>query len=95
MVGVMGREFYDSIRYPGSQNAVATTWLVSFDQIRRTDKTAAELLSFISQIEPKAIPRSIYAFLPCRTRVGREDSARDRYALWVRFLRATGGERLV
>jgi tetratricopeptide (TPR) repeat protein len=59
MVGAMSREFHDSTRYPGSQNAVATTWLVSFDQIRRTDETAAELLSFISQIEPKAIPRSI------------------------------------
>jgi tetratricopeptide (TPR) repeat protein len=59
MVGAMSREFHDSTRYRGSQNAVATTWLVSFDQIRRTDETAAELLSFISQIEPKAIPRSI------------------------------------
>jgi hypothetical protein len=59
MVGAMSREFHDSTRYPGSQNAVATTWLVSFDQIRRTDEPAAELLSFISQIEPKAIPRSI------------------------------------
>jgi hypothetical protein len=54
MVGAMSREFHDSTRYPGSQNAVATTWLVSFDQIRRTDEPAAELLSFISQIEPKA-----------------------------------------
>ncbi|KAB5581219.1 heterokaryon incompatibility protein-domain-containing protein [Coniochaeta sp. 2T2.1] len=59
MVGAMSREFHDSTRYRGSQNAVATTWLVSFDQIRKTDGTAAELLSFISQIEPKAIPRSI------------------------------------
>ncbi|KAB5515676.1 hypothetical protein GE09DRAFT_979454, partial [Coniochaeta sp. 2T2.1] len=59
MVGAMSREFHDSTRYPGSHNAVATTWLVSFDQIRRTDGPAAELLSFISQIEPKAIPRSI------------------------------------
>jgi hypothetical protein len=59
MVGAMSREFHDSTRYPGSQNAVATTWLVSFDQIRKTEKPAAELLSFISQIESKAIPRSI------------------------------------
>jgi hypothetical protein len=52
MVGAMSREFHDS-------TPVATTWLVSFDQIRKTDEPAAELLSFISQIEPKAIPRSI------------------------------------
>ncbi|KAB5515050.1 P-loop containing nucleoside triphosphate hydrolase protein [Coniochaeta sp. 2T2.1] len=42
IVSAMSREFHDSTRYPGSQNA-----------------TAAALLSFISQIEPKAIPRSI------------------------------------
>lgn len=59
MVSAMSREFHDNTRYPGSQNAVATTWLVSMDQIRRFDPVAAELLSFISQIEPKAIPRSI------------------------------------
>ncbi|KAB5511632.1 hypothetical protein GE09DRAFT_1269934 [Coniochaeta sp. 2T2.1] len=59
VVGAMSREFYDSIRYPESYNTVATTWLVSFDQVRRTDETTAALLTFISQIEPKAIPRSI------------------------------------
>ncbi|RYP47089.1 hypothetical protein DL768_006816 [Monosporascus sp. mg162] len=56
---LMSREFYDNTRYKGSQNAVATTWLVSFDQIRKSDSAAANLLSFISLIEPKAIPRSV------------------------------------
>ena len=55
----MSREFYDRTRYEGSQNAVATTWLVSFAQIQRSDKTAASILGFMSCIEPKAIPRSI------------------------------------
>lgn len=59
MVSLMSREFYDSTRYVNSQNAVATTWLVSFDQIRKTDSSAADLLSFMSYIEPKAIPQSI------------------------------------
>ncbi|KAI3322899.1 hypothetical protein HD806DRAFT_544955 [Xylariaceae sp. AK1471] len=59
MVSLMSRGFHDNTRYRGSQNAVATTWLVSFDQIRRSDKTAADLLSFVSCIEPKAIPQSI------------------------------------
>ncbi|KAH8761612.1 hypothetical protein F5883DRAFT_379092, partial [Diaporthe sp. PMI_573] len=49
----------DSTRYGESQNAVATTWLVSFEQIQRSDSAAAELLSFLSQIEPKAIPQSL------------------------------------
>lgn len=62
MVNLMSWEFYDDTRYRGSQNAVATTWLVSFDLIRRSDPIAADLLSFVSCIEPKAIPQSI---LPC------------------------------
>ncbi|KAK0728553.1 P-loop containing nucleoside triphosphate hydrolase protein [Lasiosphaeria miniovina] len=43
----------------GTGNAVATTWLVSFDQIRKLDTAAADLLMFMSHIEPKGIPRSI------------------------------------
>ncbi|RYP42951.1 hypothetical protein DL770_011993 [Monosporascus sp. CRB-9-2] len=58
-ISLISREFYDNTRYKGSQNAVATTWLVSFDQIHKSDSAAANLLSFISCIEPKAIPRSI------------------------------------
>ncbi|RWA04980.1 hypothetical protein EKO27_g10126 [Xylaria grammica] len=59
LVSLMSREFRDEFRYQGSQNAVATTWLVSFNQIRRSDSNAANLLSFLSYIEPKAIPQSI------------------------------------
>ena len=59
MVSLMSREFRDSTRYKNSENAVAATWLVSFDQIRKSDAAAADLLSFMSHIEPKAIPRSL------------------------------------
>ncbi|KAK4118133.1 hypothetical protein N657DRAFT_556210, partial [Parathielavia appendiculata] len=59
IIGLMSKEFRDNTRYPGSQNAVATTWLVSFDQIRKSDNAAADLLSFISCIEPKGIPQSL------------------------------------
>ncbi|KAJ2988984.1 hypothetical protein NUW58_g3700 [Xylaria curta] len=59
MVRLMSAKFYDHTRYQDSQNAVATTWLVSFEQIRAKDPIAAELLSFVSYIEPKAIPRSL------------------------------------
>ncbi|KAH6662247.1 P-loop containing nucleoside triphosphate hydrolase protein [Halenospora varia] len=58
-IRLMSRQFHDNTRYKDSQNAVATTWLVSFDQIRKSDSVAADLLSFISRIEPKAIPWSI------------------------------------
>ncbi|KAF4342261.1 kinesin light chain [Fusarium beomiforme] len=56
---VFEREFKDSTRYRGSQNAVGTTWIVSFSQIQKSDQHAVDLLSFISCIEPKAIPQSM------------------------------------
>lgn len=62
MVGLMSREFEDDSRYPQSEksaNAVAITWIVSFDQIQKSDNAAAPLLQFISHIEPKSIPLSI------------------------------------
>ena len=60
MIGLMSKEFPDNTRYyAGMKNAVATTWLVSFDQIRKSEEAAAELLSFISCIEPKGIPQSL------------------------------------
>ncbi|KAK1633204.1 hypothetical protein BDP81DRAFT_473894 [Colletotrichum phormii] len=59
LISTMSREFRDSTRYPNSPNAIATTWLVSFEQIQQIDSYAANLLYFISRIEPKSIPRSI------------------------------------
>ncbi|KAJ4087127.1 hypothetical protein NW760_003035 [Fusarium oxysporum] len=56
---VLDREFRDNTRYRGSQNAVGTTWIVSFRQIQKSNQLAVDLLSFISYIEPKAIPQSI------------------------------------
>ncbi|KAK7936576.1 uncharacterized protein PG986_015014 [Apiospora aurea] len=52
-------EFEDTTRYWGSHNAVATAWIVSFNQLQEMDPGAASLLSFISCIEPKDIPRPI------------------------------------
>uniref|UniRef100_A0A8H7NHZ5 Nucleoside phosphorylase domain-containing protein n=1 Tax=Bionectria ochroleuca TaxID=29856 RepID=A0A8H7NHZ5_BIOOC len=56
---ILEREFRDNTRYRGSQNAVGTTWIVSFCQIQKSDQLAVKLLSFMSCIEPKAIPQSI------------------------------------
>ncbi|OHW99942.1 phosphorylase superfamily protein, partial [Colletotrichum incanum] len=58
-ISTLSREFLDRTRYPDSRNAIATTWLVSFDRIQRTDSYATDMLYFISRIEPKSIPRSI------------------------------------
>ena len=59
MVELMRERFYDETRYSGGDNAIITTWLVSFEQVRRIDKMAADLLLFISHIVPKSIPRSL------------------------------------
>lgn len=53
------RNFHDSTRYRKMPNAVTTTWLVSFNQIKGSDPSAADLLEFISYLEPKVIPRSV------------------------------------
>jgi len=58
-IDLLSREFCDDTRYADSQHAVATTWLVSFERIRKSDSGAAKLLAFLSCIEPKAVPRSI------------------------------------
>jgi tetratricopeptide (TPR) repeat protein len=59
LIGLLSREFRDNTRYKGSSNAVATTWVVSFSQLRERNALAADLLEFISCIEWKAIPRSL------------------------------------
>ncbi|OQD65065.1 hypothetical protein PENPOL_c006G04970 [Penicillium polonicum] len=62
-MSLASREFHDRTRYRGMSNAVATTWLISFNQIQSSDPSAADLLGFISYLEPKAIPRSILPLL--------------------------------
>jgi hypothetical protein len=55
----MSKEMRDRTRYKHAANAVAKTWLMSFEQIARQDADAADLLRYMSCIEWKAIPRSI------------------------------------
>jgi tetratricopeptide (TPR) repeat protein len=60
MVEIRDETFdFNNTRYKGSANAVATTWVVSFSQIRERDAVAADLLAFMSCVEWKAIPRSL------------------------------------
>ncbi|KAL2887771.1 putative acyl transferase acyl hydrolase lysophospholipase [Ceratocystis lukuohia] len=42
-----------------SQGAVATTWLITFNQIRKDSRDAVKLLRFIAYVDPKAIPESM------------------------------------
>ena len=68
-ISLLSREFCDATRYESSKNAVAATWLVSFNHIRRSDPDAADLLSFMSCIEHKAIPQSMLALVEPKERM--------------------------
>ncbi|KAK6849784.1 phosphorylase superfamily protein [Apiospora arundinis] len=59
LAALMKRNLPDNTRYQDSENALALTWSVSFKQIYDKYRHAADLLCFISCIQPKAIPRSI------------------------------------
>jgi tetratricopeptide (TPR) repeat protein len=59
VIEILSEDFKDDGRYRDTINPVATTWLISFEQIRRCDSLAADYLSFMSCIDPKAIPQSL------------------------------------
>jgi tetratricopeptide (TPR) repeat protein len=58
-VELLSEEFEDEGRYDNSKNPVATTWLISFEQIRNYEPLAAEYLSFMSCVDAKDIPQSL------------------------------------
>ena len=57
-VNLLSEDFETNGRYDNIQNAVMTTWLVSFDQISKRDKVAAEYLKHMSLMSEKSIPRN-------------------------------------
>ncbi|KAM3072468.1 hypothetical protein ACMFMG_009268 [Clarireedia jacksonii] len=59
IIDLLSEEFEDDSRYDNIKNPVATTWLISFEQIRYRDPLAADYLSFIACIDPKDIPQSL------------------------------------
>jgi hypothetical protein len=68
-ISLMSKEFRDHTRYKGSANAVASTWVVSFVQLRERDMVAADLLVFMSCIEWKAIPQSLLPKMQSQERI--------------------------
>lgn len=69
MIELLSSGFRDRTHYHGTQGTVTTTWVISFDQIRKVAKPAASLLSFIACTEPKAIPRSLLPKLETEQRM--------------------------
>ena len=58
-IDLLSEEFEEDGRYPNVKNPVATTWLISFEQIRHRDPLAADYLSFMCCIDLKDIPQSL------------------------------------
>ncbi|OCL00243.1 FabD/lysophospholipase-like protein [Cenococcum geophilum 1.58] len=59
VIDLLSEEFEDDGRYHDTKNPIASTWLVSFKQIRLRDPLAADYLSFMSCIDAKDIPQSL------------------------------------
>lgn len=59
LIKLLARDFGDQGRYEGSQNPITTTWLISFERIKRDTPLAANYLYFISFLSEKNIPRSL------------------------------------
>jgi hypothetical protein len=59
IIDILSEEFEDEGRYEDIKNLVATTWLISFEQIGMRDLLAAEYLSFMACVDIRDIPRSL------------------------------------
>ena len=58
-VQVLDESYEDPYRCRDVHSTIARTWLVSFDQIRKEDKLAAEYLSMIACFDRNSIPLSL------------------------------------
>lgn len=56
---MLNEDFEEERRYPDLKNPIATTWLISFDQIRQNDHLAADYLSTMACVAEQNIPASI------------------------------------
>ncbi|KAK4162839.1 putative kinesin light chain [Cladorrhinum sp. PSN259] len=59
MIELLSRDFEDRHRYKNTQNAIATTWLISFQRISDHDAVAADYLRFMCFLAGKDIPHSL------------------------------------
>ncbi|PVH77684.1 hypothetical protein DL98DRAFT_534619 [Cadophora sp. DSE1049] len=55
-IELLGEDFEDNWGYRNVKNPIATTWLISFEQIRQRDLLALEYLLFMSCLDAKNIP---------------------------------------
>lgn len=58
-ISLLSKDFNDRGRYKVARNPIATTWLISFDQISRDDMLAARYLKIMSLVAEKNIPENL------------------------------------
>ena len=68
-IELLSEDFDEEWRYKELKNPVATTWLISFEKIRRSDPFAAEILSFIACLEPTMIPLTLLISAPTKKKL--------------------------
>lgn len=68
-MALLEQEFQDDGRYRDTMNAVATTWMISFEQICREDFLAAEYLCLIACVDSKDIPESLLQGWPATNKI--------------------------
>jgi tetratricopeptide (TPR) repeat protein len=65
------RESKDMVQYSSVNDSVATTWLISMEQIRRDHPSAADYLFFMACVDQKDIPLDLLPLVPS----GKKDDA--------------------
>ncbi|KAI0203080.1 P-loop containing nucleoside triphosphate hydrolase protein [Astrocystis sublimbata] len=82
-IKILSENFEDDFRYEDiseKQNPVATTWLISFQNISQEDRQAAMYLKFISFLAEKDIPVSLLPIDPESNEIGMRKSIGTLYA---------------
>jgi tetratricopeptide (TPR) repeat protein len=84
VIDLLSEEFEDDGRYHNVKNPVATTWLISFEQLRQRNPLAVDYLSFMSCVAPKDIPQSLLPRGPSRKDEFDAIATLDAYSFIVR-----------
>jgi tetratricopeptide (TPR) repeat protein len=56
---LLSKEFEDQSRYPETNNPIATTWYITFEQIRKHNEESVRLLSFMAYMANNDIPETL------------------------------------
>jgi tetratricopeptide (TPR) repeat protein len=94
VIRLLSEDFEVDGRYTDTKNPIASTWLVSFDQIQRQNKLAADYLSFISCLSPKNIPESLFPDAPSAIDMSKAIGLLKAYSFLTKLKEVTGPDPL-